>query len=292
MSGVLHRRGDAGGQRPPTAPTHFSTENKDMTTAVKLAVIYYSSTGFSAEIAKEISQAAEKAGAEVRLLKAAELAPEAAISSNEAWAAHAAASAGIPVATPADVEWADAVIFGSPTRFGNISSQLKQFIDTLGGLWAQGKLADKVYSGFVTTVTAHGGQESTLLALYNSIHHFGGLVVSPVTPTRSSSSTATPTAPRTSTPRATTPSATRPATPPVTRPSASSRSRAPSRPASPPDPSRPGPGSSALPLLGQPVAPGTSHSVMGHRYRIAVPYWIRCPPGVGELLSMLAPNAT
>ncbi|WP_393100980.1 NAD(P)H:quinone oxidoreductase [Streptomyces sp. LN325] len=150
-----------------------------MTTAVKLAVIYYSATGFSAEIAKEISQAAEKAGAEVRLLKAAELAPQAPINSNDAWAAHANASAAIPVATPADVEWADAVIFDSPTRFGNISSQLKQFIDTLGGLWAQGKLADKVYSGFVTTATAHGGQESTLLALYNSIHHFGGLVVSP-----------------------------------------------------------------------------------------------------------------
>lgn len=150
-----------------------------MSTPVKLAVIYYSSTGFSAEIAKEIAQTAEKAGAEVRLLKAAELAPEAAIASNEAWAAHAAASAGIPVATPADVEWADAVIFGSPTRFGNISSQLKQFIDTLGGLWAQGKLANKVYSGFVTTATAHGGQESTLLALYNSIHHFGGLIASP-----------------------------------------------------------------------------------------------------------------
>ncbi|MGW1158658.1 NAD(P)H:quinone oxidoreductase [Streptomyces sp. NPDC002513] len=150
-----------------------------MTSPVKLAVIYYSSTGFSAEIAKEISAAAEKAGAEVRLLKAAELAPEAAIASNEAWAAHAAASAGIPVATPADVEWADAVIFGSPTRFGNIASQLKQFIDTLGGLWAQGKLANKVYSGFATTATTHGGQESTLLALYNSIHHFGGIIVSP-----------------------------------------------------------------------------------------------------------------
>ncbi|MBD0424634.1 NAD(P)H:quinone oxidoreductase [Streptomyces sp. NPDC052309] len=150
-----------------------------MSSPVKLAIVYYSSTGFSAEIAKEIAQAAEKAGAEVRLLKAAELAPEAAIASNEAWAAHAAASAGIPVATPADVEWADAVIFGTPTRFGNISSQLKQFIDTLGGLWAQGKLANKVYSGFVTTATTHGGQESTLLALYNSIHHFGGLIVSP-----------------------------------------------------------------------------------------------------------------
>jgi NAD(P)H dehydrogenase (quinone) len=150
-----------------------------MASIVKLAVIYYSSTGFSAKIAKEISDAAEKAGAEVRLLKVAELAPEAAIASNEAWAAHAADSADIPVATPGDVDWADAVIFGTPTRFGNVSSQLKQFIDTLGSLWAQGKLANKLYSGFVTTATTHGGQESTLLALYNSIHHFGGLVVSP-----------------------------------------------------------------------------------------------------------------
>jgi NAD(P)H dehydrogenase (quinone) len=150
-----------------------------MTSPVKLAVIYYSSTGFSAEIAKEISDAAEKAGAEVRLLKAAEIAPEAAIASNAAWADHAKKSADVPVATPDDVDWADAVIFGTPTRFGNISAQLKQFIDTLGGLWAQGKLANKLYSGFVTTATSHGGQESTLLALYNSIHHFGGLVVSP-----------------------------------------------------------------------------------------------------------------
>jgi len=150
-----------------------------VTTPVKLAVIYYSSTGFSAEIAQEISDAAQKAGAEVRVRKAAELAPEAAIASKDAWAAHAAASAGIPEAAPADVAWADAIIFGTPTRYGNVSSQLKQFIDNLGGLWMQGKLADKVYSGFVTSATAHGGQESTLLALYNSIHHFGGLVVSP-----------------------------------------------------------------------------------------------------------------
>lgn len=156
-----------------------ATETATVAAPVKLAIVYYSSTGFSAEIAKEINDAAEKAGAEVRLLKAAELAPEAAIASNEAWAAHAAASAGIPEATPDDIEWADAVIFGTPTRFGNISSQLKQFIDTLGGLWFQGKLANKVYSGFVTTATTHGGQESTLLALYNSIHHFGGLIVSP-----------------------------------------------------------------------------------------------------------------
>jgi NAD(P)H dehydrogenase (quinone) len=150
-----------------------------MSTPVKLAVIYYSSTGFSAQIAEEISDTAIKEGVEVRLLRVPELAPETAVAANDAWAAHADASAHIPVAGPADVEWADAVIFGTPTRFGNVSSQLKQFIDTLGGLWAQGKLANKIYSGFVTTATAHGGQESTLLALYNSIHHFGGVIVSP-----------------------------------------------------------------------------------------------------------------
>jgi NAD(P)H dehydrogenase (quinone) len=155
------------------------TEIATVSAQTNLAVVYYSSTGTIAGIAKEISQAAEKAGAEVRLLKVAELAPQAAIDSNPAWAANVAATADIPLATPDDMEWADAVIFGSPTRYGNIASQLKQFIDTLGSLWAQGKLADKVYSGFTSSATAHGGQESTLLALYNSFHHFGGIVVAP-----------------------------------------------------------------------------------------------------------------
>ena len=150
-----------------------------MSTPVKLAIIYYSSTGTITEIAKELHDAGVKAGAEVRLLKAAELAPASAIESNPAWAANHAATRDIPEASAKDIEWADAVLFGSPTRFGNISAQLKQFIDGLGGLWAQGKLADKVYSGFVSSATAHGGQESTLLALYNSIHHFGGVTVTP-----------------------------------------------------------------------------------------------------------------
>jgi len=155
------------------------TETAAVSTPIKVAVVYYSSTGTIAEVSKQIAQYAQKAGAEVRLLKAAELAPQEAIDANTAWAANAAATADIPEATPADIEWADAVIFGSPTRFGNIASQLKQFIDTLGGLWAQGKLADKVYSGFASSSTTHGGQESTLLPLYNSFHHFGGIVVTP-----------------------------------------------------------------------------------------------------------------
>ncbi|MGF1429254.1 NAD(P)H:quinone oxidoreductase [Kitasatospora sp. LaBMicrA B282] len=150
-----------------------------MSTPVKLAIVYYSATGTITEIAKELHDAAVKAGAEVRLLKAAELAAPSAIESNPAWAANHAATRDVPEASAEDIEWADAVLFGSPTRFGNVSAQLKQFIDRLGGLWAQGKLADKVYSGFVSSATAHGGQESTLLALYTSIHHFGGITVSP-----------------------------------------------------------------------------------------------------------------
>lgn len=150
-----------------------------MATPVKLSIVYYSSTGTITEIARELRDAGVKAGAEVRLVKAAELAPRSAIEANPAWAANHAATVDVPEATPEDIEWADAVLFGSATRFGNISSQLKQFIDTLGGLWAQGKLADKVYSGFTSSATSHAGQETTLQALYTSVHHFGGIVVAP-----------------------------------------------------------------------------------------------------------------
>ncbi|MBW5481396.1 NAD(P)H:quinone oxidoreductase [Streptomyces bambusae] len=148
-------------------------------TAVNVAVIYYSATGNVAEIAREIAETAEKAGAEVRLRRCAELAQRSAIEANPRWAQHAAETADIPVAVPADLLWADAVLFGSPTRFGNISAQLKQFLDQLGPAWGQGLLKDKVYSGFTSTASEHGGQESTLLALTTSFHHFGGIVVAP-----------------------------------------------------------------------------------------------------------------
>lgn len=150
-----------------------------MSTPVNVAVVYYSSTGTTHAMAERLSQAAEKAGAEVRLRQVAELAPDEAVASADAWARHREQTKDLPVATPDDVVWADVVLFGSPTRFGNIASQLKQFIDTLGPQWGQGLLADKVYAGFTSSQTDHGGQESTLLALYNTIHHFGGLIVSP-----------------------------------------------------------------------------------------------------------------
>ncbi|SDL37181.1 NAD(P)H dehydrogenase (quinone) [Streptomyces indicus] len=150
------------------------------TTAPKIAVVYYSATGNVHQLAKALAEGAEKAGAEVRLRRVPELAPDAAIDSNPAWRAHVDAIADeVPVATLDDLSWADAYAFGSPTRYGNIASQLKQFIDSTGGLWQQGTFHDKPFTGFASAHNAHGGNESTLLALYNTAHHWGSLIVSP-----------------------------------------------------------------------------------------------------------------
>lgn len=146
---------------------------------LKLAVIYYSSTATVDSMARRIALAGEKQGAEVRLRQVDELAPPAAIDSNPAWRDHLDATADEPKAEPDDVVWADAVLFGSPTRFGNVASQLKNFLDQLGPQWGKGELADKVYAGFTASQTEHGGQETTLLALYNTMYHFGGILVPP-----------------------------------------------------------------------------------------------------------------
>jgi NAD(P)H dehydrogenase (quinone) len=146
---------------------------------VKLAVIYYSSTGTVDSMARRAAATAEKAGAEVRLRHVEELAPDEAIDSVDEWREHVDEVAEETKATPDDIVWADAVLLGSPTRFGNVASQLKQYLDQLGPQWSQGQLADKVYAGFTSAQTAHGGHESTLLALYNTLHHFGGILVAP-----------------------------------------------------------------------------------------------------------------
>lgn len=145
----------------------------------KVAVVYYSSTGNVHALAREFADGAADAGAEVRLRRAGELAPPEAIAANPAWQRHLEQTSEVPDAVPDDVVWADAVAFGTPTRYGNVSSQLKQYMDTLGPQWQQGLLADKVYTGFTSTATPHGGRESTLLALYNTFYHWGGIVVTP-----------------------------------------------------------------------------------------------------------------
>lgn len=146
---------------------------------VKVAIIYYSATGNLHTMAERLEKAASNLGLEVRRRHVAEIAPEAAIRSNESWAAHVEEMRSEPEATPDDILWADVVLLGSPTRFGNVTSQFQQFIDTLGPLWAQGKLADKVYAGFTSSQTAHGGQEATLLSMYTFVHHVGGILVAP-----------------------------------------------------------------------------------------------------------------
>lgn len=148
-------------------------------TGTKVSVIYYSATGAVHTMAQRLAKTAESLGAEVRLRQVAELAPEEAIASNAAWSQHFDNTKHEPRATADDIVWADAVLLGTPTRYGNVASQLKQFLDTLGPQWAQGLLADKVYAGFVSSQTLHGGQETTLTALYNSVYHFGGIIVAP-----------------------------------------------------------------------------------------------------------------
>ncbi len=145
----------------------------------KLSVIYYSATGHGTSMATRVAAAAEAAGAEVRVRHVAETNDPESFAHNPAWTANYQAHANRAPATGDDVVWADAVIFGSPTRFGSVASQLRGFLDSLGGLWAQGKLADKVYAAFTSTNTAHGGQETTLLSLYITLMHFGGIIVPP-----------------------------------------------------------------------------------------------------------------
>ena len=146
---------------------------------VKLSIIYYSSTGTNYQLSKWAKEAAEEAGAEVKLLKVEELAPDVAIDSNPAWRAHVDETKDIPVATSGDLEWADAIIFSAPTRFGNIPSQMKQFIDLQGGIWAQGKLANKVVSAMSSAQNSHGGQEATVKAIYTSMMHWGTIIAAP-----------------------------------------------------------------------------------------------------------------
>ena len=146
---------------------------------VKLAIVYYSSTGTNYQLAKWAEAAGKEAGAEVKLLKVQELASPEIIETNPAWKKHVDETTDVPTATQDDLAWADAVIFSVPTRFGNIPSQMKQFLDTTGGVWSQGKLVNKVVSAMASAGNAHGGQEQTIHALYTSVMHWGALIAAP-----------------------------------------------------------------------------------------------------------------
>lgn len=146
---------------------------------VKMAVIYYSATGTNYLLAREAEKAGQDAGAHVRLRKVAESAPESAVAGNPAWKAHADATRNVPLASPEDLEWADAFVFCSPTRYGGPAAQMKQFLDRTGPLWAKGKLANKTVTAMTSAGNDHGGQEATILSLYTVMYHWGAIVVAP-----------------------------------------------------------------------------------------------------------------
>ncbi|PPA72451.1 NAD(P)H:quinone oxidoreductase [Jeotgalibacillus proteolyticus] len=145
----------------------------------KLAIIYYSSTGTNYTMARWAEEAAKEAGAEVKVLKAPETAPHEAISSNPAWKKHYEETKDVPNVTLHDLEWADAFIFSTPTRYGSMPAQMRQFLDTTGGLWFNGKLVNKVVSGMSSAQNPHGGQEATILNLYTTMMHWGAIIASP-----------------------------------------------------------------------------------------------------------------
>lgn len=153
-------------------------ENENMTN-VKLAVIYYSMGGTNYQLARWAEEGAKEAGAEVKVLKVPELAPQSAIEGNPVWKATVEATKDVPEVNLDDLEWADAIIFSVPTRFGNMPAQMKQFLDTTGGLWFNGKLANKVVSAMTSAQNSHGGQEATILSLYTTMYHWGAIVAAP-----------------------------------------------------------------------------------------------------------------
>lgn len=146
---------------------------------VKLTIAFYSTYGTNHQMAEIAAEAARAAGAEVRLRRIAETAPAEVVASQDAWKAQVDRAADIPAVSAEDMEWANAYLFSTPTRFGSAPSQVRAFIDTLGGLWFQGKLANKAISAMTSAQNVHGGQEATTLGLYTTFLHWGAIIVAP-----------------------------------------------------------------------------------------------------------------
>jgi NAD(P)H dehydrogenase (quinone) len=147
---------------------------------VKVLVVFYSRNGSTAALAGAIAEGALAEGAEVIERRVDEFISEEIINSVPGWAeSRTRLKEKYQAPTAADAEWADAIIFGTPTRFGNSSAELKSYIDSLGGLWAKGALNGKVGSAFTSTASPHGGNETTILTLFIPLAHFGMVIVPP-----------------------------------------------------------------------------------------------------------------
>jgi NAD(P)H dehydrogenase (quinone) len=146
--------------------------------ATKILIAFYSRNGSTEALAKAIAEGAQGQGAEVRLRRARELVGADVINGVPGWKeSMERQNALYPAPTADDAEWADAIVFGAPTRFGIIASELKAYIDSLGGLWFGGKLFNKAGAAFGATASTHGGAESTLLGLFAAMSHLGLVIV-------------------------------------------------------------------------------------------------------------------
>jgi NAD(P)H dehydrogenase (quinone) len=138
----------------------------------KVLVLYYSTYGHIEQMAYAAAEGAGAAGAEVDVKRVPELVPE-----EVAKQSHFKLDQKAPIATIEDLPKYDAIIFGTPTRFGNMAAQMKNFLDQAGGLWFQNKLVGKVGSVFTSSATQHGGQESTILSFHTVLLHLGFVIV-------------------------------------------------------------------------------------------------------------------
>lgn len=146
--------------------------------AVNLLIAFYSRGGVTEALAQGVAEGAKSAGAEVRLRRVPDIVSEEIKAKVSGWKEHAdrmLKAYGPP--TIEDADWADAIVFGTPTRFGNVSAELKAYIDSLGGLWMKGALNGKAGGVFGSSATVHGGNESTLLSLYHPLAHLGFIIV-------------------------------------------------------------------------------------------------------------------
>ncbi len=138
----------------------------------KVLVLYYSAYGHIETMAQAVAEGARETGAQVDIKRVPDLVPE-----EVAKAAHYKLDQEAPVASIQDLADYDAIIIGVGTRFGRMASQMANFLDQAGGLWASGALNGKVGGAFTATATQHGGQETTLFSLITNLMHFGLVVV-------------------------------------------------------------------------------------------------------------------
>lgn len=152
-------------------PSESTTEQKGNQTMSKVLVLYYSSYGHVETMANAVAEGVREAGATADIKRVAETLPEDVARQNNYKLEQSA-----PIAKPDDLVNYDAIIVGTPTRFGRMPSQMASFWDATGGLWFKGALIGKVGAGFVSTGTQHGGQETTLQAIHLNMMHHGMLV--------------------------------------------------------------------------------------------------------------------